>query len=113
MTAALVEVKQKLASNFDQSISESIDDVLTRDNLYLSEPTNSENLTARPFAIDCKNAFDGLAVQGQPEGGLRFGAQIKTGVRSLVTIGNTTENDTPPHGPISTSASGRGRPQSK
>ena len=32
MTATLVEAKQKLASNFDQSISESIDDVLTRDN---------------------------------------------------------------------------------
>jgi hypothetical protein len=32
-------------------------DVLTRDNLHLSELTNSENLTAVPFAIDCKNAF--------------------------------------------------------
>ena len=39
MRAALVEASQKLASNFDQSISESIDDVLTRDNLHLSEPT--------------------------------------------------------------------------
>jgi hypothetical protein len=40
MPTALAEAKQKLASNFDQSISESIDDVLTRDNLHLSEPTN-------------------------------------------------------------------------
>jgi hypothetical protein len=31
MTAAFVEVKQKLTSNFDQSISESINDGLTRD----------------------------------------------------------------------------------
>jgi len=43
MTAALLEVKQKLASNFDQSISESIDDVLTRDNLHLSESKSGEN----------------------------------------------------------------------
>jgi integrase len=36
------------------------DDSLTRDNLHLSEPTNGENLIVGPFAVDCKNAFDGL-----------------------------------------------------
>jgi hypothetical protein len=35
-------------------------DVVTRDNLHLSELTNSEHLAAVPFAIDCKNAFDRL-----------------------------------------------------
>jgi hypothetical protein len=39
MTAALLEAKQKLTSNFDRSIFGPIDDVLTRDNLHLSEPT--------------------------------------------------------------------------
>jgi hypothetical protein len=56
MTAALLEAKQKLASNFDQSISESVDDVLTRDNLHLSEPIKWPRLHV--FAIDCKFAVD-------------------------------------------------------
>jgi hypothetical protein len=63
MTAALAEAKQKLASNSDHPISDSIDDVLTRDNLHLSEPTNSENLTIAPFAVDCKKAFDGFVTE--------------------------------------------------
>ena len=65
MTAAFVEVKQKLTSNFRpvDSISESINNGLTRDNLHLSEPTKRQNLTARPFAVDCKNAFDGLVAE--------------------------------------------------
>jgi hypothetical protein len=59
MTAALMEAKQKLASNFGQSISGSIDDALTRDSLHLSEPTNGENSTSRVFAVDCKNEVGG------------------------------------------------------
>jgi hypothetical protein len=38
MTATVVKAKQKLTSNFDQSISESIDDVLTRDTFTYRSP---------------------------------------------------------------------------
>jgi len=72
MTAAPVEAKQKLAFDFDHATLSSLEPVvdpraldngLTRDNLHLSEPKISENLISRPFAGDCKNAFDGLVAE--------------------------------------------------
>jgi hypothetical protein len=57
MTSALMEAKQKLASNFDQSISGSIDDALTRDNLRLSESKKGENYLFQR-AVNCKNVID-------------------------------------------------------
>jgi NADPH-dependent 7-cyano-7-deazaguanine reductase QueF-like protein len=48
MSATFLEPKQKFVSNYDQSIFEPIDDVLTRDNLHLSESKNRENF---PFSF--------------------------------------------------------------
>jgi hypothetical protein len=61
MTATLFEAKQKLASNSGRSISQSIDDVLTRDNLHLSESINGPLLPT--FAVDCKSEI-GAKCQG-------------------------------------------------
>ena len=36
---------------------------LTLDNPHLSKPTMDQNLTARPFSVDCKNGVEGLVAE--------------------------------------------------